>query len=50
MGMVDVVGMICFVSGSVDGVADTVRLLSLVGEGDCPESHFVTCSADKRGG
>ena len=49
MGMVDVVGRICFVSGSVDGVADTVRLLSLVGEGDCPESRFFTCSTDKRG-
>ena len=50
MGMVGVVGRIGFVSGTVDGVADTVHLLSLVGEGDCPESHFVTCSADKRGG
>ena len=50
MGMVGVVGRTDFVLGPVDVVADIVRLLSLVGEGDYPESHFVTCSADKRGG
>ena len=49
MVMVGVVGRMVWVSGPVDGVADIVRLLSLVGEGDCPESRFFTCSADKRG-
>ena len=50
MVMVGVVGRMVWVSGPVDGVADIVRLLSLVGEGDCPESRFFTCSADKLGG
>ena len=50
MGMVGVVGRMGFLSGPVDGVADFVRLLFLVGEGGFPESRFATCSADKRGG
>ena len=48
--MVGVVGRVGLVSGHVDGVADIVLLLYLVGEGDFTESRFVTCSADKRGG
>ena len=48
--MVGLVGRMDFVSGPVDVVLDIVRLLSLVGEGDFPESCFVTCSTDKRGG
>ena len=48
--MVGVVGRMGLVSEPVDGVAYIVLLLSLVGEGDCPEYRFVTCSTDKRGG
>ena len=50
MGMVGMVGRMGWVSGPVDGVAYIVRLLYLVGEGYCPESRFVTCSSEKRGG
>ena len=46
--MVGVVGRMGLVLGPVYGVSDIVLLLSLVGEGDCPEYRFVTCSADKR--
>ena len=36
--------------GTVDAVADIVRLLSLAGEGGCLESRLITCSPEKRGG